>query len=194
MKRRNFIYSAVSATSVAALSGCTEIVRNQENSNKEKLKNGSFEDNLSGWTIGKDLPKVPGGSDKVSNEVSITEEKSSDGDKSVSFYIEGIADDGTIWVEQIVNLTQYDEFKIDVYSEQKSFNILSEVAFFAGQKSEEGLSEVDFNRDNDVEDHEGWKTYKYDISELEGEKTVAIGMNVVWETGIKRFFDNARLE
>jgi hypothetical protein len=194
MKRRNFIYGVASATSVAALSGCTEIIRNPEKSNEEELKNGSFEDNLSGWTIGKDLPKVPGGSETVSNEASITEENASDGDKSISFYIEGIADDGTIWVEQIVNLTQSDSFKIDVYSEQKSFNILSEVAFFAGQKPDEGLSEVNFNRDNDVEDHEGWKTYKYDISELEGEKTVAIGMNVIWETGIKRFFDNARLE
>lgn len=214
MNRRKFLYATASGASVIGLSGCsmvdtnpndnennnnqTDDQNNQDDNNQDDniqgIQNGSFESGLDKWRTGKDVPDIPGGSEPVDNEVSITSEVSSDGDKAVSFYIEGLADDGTVWVEQDVDLTSYDTFKIDVYSEMKSFNILSEVAFFAGEKPSEGLSEIDFNRDNDVQDHEGWKTYEYDVSELIGEKTVAIGMNVIWETGITSIFDNARLE
>ncbi|WP_408959397.1 hypothetical protein [Natrinema sp. 74] len=158
------------------------------------LRNPSFEEYLTGWTVGTDLPAaaddptVP-----VDHAVSVTSERASDGMNSLRLYIEGIADDGTIWVEQPVNFTGVQEVTVDVYSHQQSFNRMSQVAFFAGTKPRDGLSERDFNREHDIEDHSGWKTYTYSVSDLTGVATLAVGMNVVWETDIRRFFDNVRL-
>ena len=164
------------------------------NPSPQALQDPSFEESLTGWSVGTDLPTKPGDStDPVAHSVSITTERASDGTHSMALYIEGSADDGTIWVEQPVNITRASTVTIDVYSEQQSFNRLSEVAFFAGKKPQDGLSESDFNRENDIEDHAGWKTYSYPVGDLTGSVTLAVGMNVVWETGIRRFFDNVRL-
>lgn len=144
MKRREFIYSSAGVTSTVALAGCIDPENepndnstntpeddenndenddpdDEENNNDENMEptgitNGSFENGLKDWTVGKDLPDVPGGSEPVDSEVSISSERVSDGSQSVSIYIEGIADDGTVWVEQTVDLTDYDTFKIDAYS------------------------------------------------------------------------------
>lgn len=159
------------------------------------LQNPSFEDELSGWTVGKDLPTTPGESDEpVDHSASTTADDASDGDRSLELYIEGVADDGTIWVEQSVDVTDVRSVTVDVYSEMNSANRMSQVAFFAGEKPDDGLSEADFDREKDIEDHSGWKTYSYSVGDLEGDVTVAIGMNVVWETEIVRRFDNVRLE
>lgn len=159
------------------------------------LCNPSFEDDLSGWTVGKDLPTTPGESDEpVDHSASTTADDASDGDRSLELYIEGVADDGTIWVEQPVDLTDVQTVTVDVYSRMNSANRMSQVAFFAGEKPDGGLSEEDFDREQDIEDHSGWKSYAYSVAELEGDVTVAIGMNIVWETDITRRFDDVRLE
>ena len=159
------------------------------------LHNPSFEDELSGWTVGKDLPTTPGESDEtVDHSASTTADDASDGERSLELYIEGVADDGTIWVEQSVDITDVETVTVDVYSRMNSANRMSQVAFFAGEKPDDGLSEEDFNREKDIEDHSGWKAYSYPVGDLEGEVTVAIGMNVVWETEIVRRFDDVRLE
>lgn len=156
------------------------------------VANGSFEDGLTGWTVGKDLPEVPGGSGHVDHGVETTDRQASDGDRSVQFYVSGVADDGTIWVEQPVAFSDVDAVELDVYSRQKSFNEMAQVAFFAGEKPEDGLAEADFDRSEQTEDHEGWKTYSYDVADVEGTATLAVGINVVWETEIRRLFDHAR--
>ncbi|WP_249038717.1 hypothetical protein [Haloterrigena salifodinae] len=158
------------------------------------LRNGSFESYLDGWTVGTDLPSVPGEStDPVAHSVSITSERASDGDHSLALYIDGTADDGTIWVEQPVNVSRVRTVTVDVYSQQESFNRMSQVAFFAGKKPRSGLEESDFDREKDIEDHSGWKTYSYSVDDLSGTVTLAVGMNVVWETGVRRYFDDVRL-
>ncbi|WP_255681957.1 hypothetical protein [Natrinema sp. SYSU A 869] len=158
------------------------------------LQNPSFEEYLTGWSVGTDLPTAPGESiDSVEHSVAITSERAADSEHSMALFIDGVADDGTIWVEQPVNITPVDTVTVDVYSQQESFNRMSQVAFFAGKKPRDGLSERDFNREKDIEDHAGWKTYSYSVSDLEGVVTLAIGMNVVWETGVRRFFDDIRL-
>ncbi|WP_254612494.1 hypothetical protein [Haloterrigena gelatinilytica] len=159
------------------------------------LRNPSFEEELSGWTIGKDLPATPGAEDEpVDHSASTTADDASDGDRSLELYIDGVADDGTIWVERSVDVTDVETVTIDVYSRTNSANRMSQVAFFAGEKPDDGLSEGDFDREKDIEDHSGWKPYSYSVGELEGDVTVAIGMNVVWETEITRRFDDVRLE
>ncbi|GAB3687224.1 hypothetical protein GCM10028857_20090 [Salinarchaeum chitinilyticum] len=159
-----------------------------------ELVNGSFESGFQGWTIGTDLPAVPGAEDgTVDHGVSVLNGEAADGNAAVEFYISGIADDGTVWVEQQVDLSDVSTVELDAYSEQQSFNEIAMVAFFAGEKPEDGLEEADFNREENVEDHEGWKTYSYDVEDVEGVATIAVGMTVIWETEVRRLFDDVRL-
>ncbi|WP_248516759.1 hypothetical protein [Salinarchaeum laminariae] len=156
--------------------------------------NGSFESGLEGWTVGTDLPTVPGKeSGTVDHGVSIRNGPAADGDAAVQFYISGVADDGTIWVEQQVDFSGVSAVEVAAYSEQTSFNEIAMLAFFAGEKPEGGLTEDAFDREKHVEDHDGWKTYTYDVSEIEGVGTLAVGMNVIWETEVRRLFDDVRL-
>lgn len=158
------------------------------------LVNGSFEDGLDGWTIGTDLPPVPGEeSGTVDHGVSVRNGEAADGDAAVEFYVSGVADDGTIWVEQAVDLSDATAVELAAYSEQQSFNEIAKVAFFAGEKPDGGLEEADFDRDEHVEDHEGWKTYSYEVAEIDETVTLAVGMNVIWETEVRRLFDDVRL-
>ena len=157
------------------------------------LANPSFEDGLTGWRVGKDLPDVPGGGGTVDHGTEVVTERASDGEQAVEFYISGVADDGTIWVEQEVDFSGVETVTLDAYSEMRSANILSEVAFFAGEKPDDGLQERDFDRSEDVQDHEGWKTYEYSVADLSGAGTLAVGMNVIWETDVRSVFDNVEL-
>lgn len=157
------------------------------------LTNGSFEDALDGWTVGKDLPEVPGGSGPVDHGVETTDSLARAGDQSVQFYISGVADDGTIWVQQAVDLSDVAAVEVAAYSQQQSFNQIAKVAFFAGDEPADGLAEADFDTDEHVEDHEGWKDYRYDVSDVDGTATVAVGMSVIWETEVRRLFDDVRL-
>jgi len=161
----------------------------------DELANQSFESDLDDWTVGTDLPEEPGDStEKVDHGVTVVDSKASDGNSSVEFYLDGSADDGTIWVAQRVDLSGTESVLVDVYNDEKSFNILTQVAFYAGEKSSDELVEVDFDRDNDIEGHSGWKTFSYDVSDIEGAATVAVGMNIIWETGVRHVFDDVRLE
>lgn len=210
MNRRQLLMLATSGT-VAGFAGCSTLddALPEENDNSTdnnpdetggtsegpaELQNPSFEDGLTGWTVGTDLPMRPGEDDeKVNHEAEVRSQEAADGEQSMYFFLEGTADDGTVWVEQEVDFTGVDEATVDVYSEQESFNIITQVAFFAGMKPDTGLQEADFDRDEDVQDHEGWKTYTYDVSGIEGVATLAVGMNIVWETGYGTFFDNIAL-
>lgn len=158
------------------------------------LVNPSFEDDLTGWTVGKDLPVVPGEDEGlVDHGVQTVTRQASEGESAVEFYISGIADDGTIWVEQPVDFTDVATVELDAYSQQESFNEIAKVAFFAGERPADGLAEADFNTDEHVEDHEGWKTYSYDVAAVSGSATLAVGMTVIWETEVYRLFDNVVL-
>ena len=155
------------------------------------LVNGSFEDGLEGWTIGTDLPSEPGESDEpVDHGVETVTREASDGESSVECYISGVADDGTIWVEQEVDFGQVSTVEVDAYSRQESFNEIAMLAVFAGEKPEDGLEEEDFDRDENIEDHEGWKTYSYDVSDVSDTATLAVGMTVIWETEVRRLLDD----
>ncbi|UHQ96363.1 hypothetical protein [Natrinema halophilum] len=223
MRRRKFL-SAGTAALGAVLAGCTGMLQSEPSNEDDEphsdpdgsdpnqndpggdetdpgfeapttVQNGSFENDLDGWMIGKDLPVKPGDSSgKIDHGVKTVTRNASDGNASTQFYLDGSADDGTIWVAQTVDLSDANSVLFDVHSEQKSFNILTEVAFYAGPKASDELVETDFDRSNDVENHSGWKTFRYDVSDVDGAATVAIGMNIIWETGVKRMYDNVRLE
>ena len=158
------------------------------------LVNGSFESTLEGWTVGKDLPEDPNGSgEPVDSEVKVTTQEAADGENGLHIFLDGSADDGTIWVQQEADLSEVSTLKVDGYSQQKSFNEILQVSAYTGPVPEDGLVERQFDRSNQLSDHEGWKTYEYDIDH-DGQGLVAVGFNIVWETGAVGILDNVRLE
>ena len=106
--------------------------------------------------------------------------------------VDGSADDGTVWVGQGTDFGAVDALRVDCYSEEATFNLLAELAVYTGPMPEGGLSEDDFDTSEQTGDHTGWKTYEYPV-EFTGTGVVAVGMNVVWETTVERFFDEVRL-
>ena len=158
-----------------------------------ELENASFEDGLRGWTIGRDLPADPNNPDrKVASEADVTAHFASQGEQSIEFFLDGSADDGTIWVQQEVDLTDVETLAVDGYSASESFNTIAKMAVYAGPVPENGLTEGDFDTERATEDHEGWKTYEYPVSHG-GPGLVAVGISVVWETDVYRQLDDVRL-
>ena len=159
------------------------------------LDNGSFEDGLTGWTVGRDLPTDPNaaGDQPVASDVSVSTDHAVDGAHSCALFLDGRQDDGTLWVQQRAALDDADRLAVDYYSEQESFNIITKAAAYAGPDPGRVLTESDFDTSAAIEDHAGWKTYECDISH-DGIGLVAVGISVVWETELTRFLDNVRLQ
>ena len=168
------------------------------------LQNGSFEDDWTAWEIGRDLPADPNGDTarSVASEVAITTRNvlgrgrtgpTTDGVTSLRLFIDGSQDDGTVWVQQPVDLSDYDYLAVD-YRVSTSFNEIMQSAVYAGPAVEGGLSEADFDRSNSLSGHdaEGWKTFVYEVDH-DGPGIVAVGTNIVWETGAAALLDNVRL-
>lgn len=158
-----------------------------------ELVNGSFENGLRGWTVGRDLPADPSHPDrKVASEADVTAHVGSVGNQAMEFFLDGSADDGTIWVAQEIDLEGVETLAVDGYSETKSFNTIAKMAVYAGPVPEDSLTETDFDTERATEDHDGWKTYEYPVSH-DGPGLVAVGISIVWETGVRRQLDDVRL-
>lgn len=159
------------------------------------LDNGSFEDGLTGWTVGMDLPTDPNveGDQPVESDVSVSTDHAVDGDHACALFIDGRQDDGTLWVQQRAVLDDTDRLAVDFYSQEESFNIITKAAAYAGPDPDRTLTETDFDTSAAIEDHAGWKTYEYDISH-DGIGLVAVGISVVWETELTRYLDDVRLQ
>jgi len=75
-----------------------------------ELTNGSFEDDWAAWSVGRDLPTDPNrpGDRAVGSDLGVTTRRSSDGETACRLFIDGSQDDGTVWVQQPVDLSAYD--------------------------------------------------------------------------------------
>lgn len=203
MDRRRFL-AAVCTASLGSLAGCapapdsdtqpTPPTTQTPMTVPQTLTNGSFEAGLANWSVGSDLPTDPNkdGTQPVDASVSPTTEVAADGDRALALSIDGRQDDGTLWVQQAVDLTDAATLAVDCYSEQESFNTISKVATYTGPEPDSPLTEQSFDTSEAVEDHAGWKTYEYDIAH-DGPGLVAVGISVVWETEFTRYIDNVRL-
>jgi hypothetical protein len=139
------------------------------------------------------LPRDPDDPDRpVASTVEPSTAQASDGTRSVRMQLDGSADDGTVWVAQGADFGEVATLRVDCYSEEATFNLLAELAVYTGPMPEGGLSEADFDTGEQTGDHAGWKTYEYPVT-FTGTGVVAVGMNVVWETTVERFFDDVRL-
>ncbi len=157
--------------------------------------NGSFEDGWTGWAVGRDLPVDPNYETErpVASEVAITTRAATDGIGACRVFIDGSQDDGTVWVQQPVDLSGYTHLAVD-YLVSDSFNEIRQPAVYAGPEPDDGLVETDFDTSKSLEGHStpGWKTFTYDVGH-DGPGLVAIGFSIVWETGADALFDNVRL-
>ncbi|MFW5919853.1 MAG: hypothetical protein ACOCSF_06645, partial [Halanaeroarchaeum sp.] len=145
-----------------------------------QLENGSFEDGFRGWTVGQDLPRDPNDPGEfVDASATVSAEKASNGSRSAEFFIDGVADEGTIWVQQLVDFTGVDAVAVDFFSRGVSGNVITRAAVYWGPVPEpSGLTERHFDTSRPVEDHSGWETYEYPIS-YDGRGLVAAGISVV---------------
>jgi len=159
------------------------------------LRNGSFEDDWAAWTVGRDLPTDPNrpGDRAVGSDVGVTTRKSTDGETACRLFIDGSQDDGTVWVQQPVDLSEYDYIAVD-YVVSNSFNEIGQPAVYTGPEPSEPLTEQDFDTSKSLEGHSGsgWKTFTYEVDH-DGPGLVAVGFSIVWETGYRTFMDNVRL-
>lgn len=149
--------------------------------------NGSFEDGLTNWRVGKDLPDQL---DPEDAEARTTTDRAVDGTKALRLTLDGSHDDGTVWVQQEVDLSDVSTLAVDAYAPEPSFNEVTQMATYTGPVR--SLQETDFDRSQQVYDHTGWKTYEYPINH-DGRGLVAVGINIVWETTAVRFLDQVRL-
>lgn len=159
------------------------------------LRNGSFEDDWAAWEVGRDVPTDPNrpGDRPVGTGVGVTTRGASDGGTSLQLFIDGSQDDGTVWVQQPVDLSGAASLAVD-YRVSTSFNEIMQAAVYAGPDVEGGLAETDFDRSNSLAGHDagGWKTFVYEVTH-DGPGVVAVGANIVWETGARAALDNVRL-
>jgi hypothetical protein len=159
------------------------------------LRNASFEHDWDTWTVGHDLPADPNEADEreVAYSTGVTTRTASDGTASFEAFIDGSQDDGTVWVQQPVDLSGHDYLAVD-YRVSDSFNEILQAAVYVGPDTDDALTEADFDRSNSLAGHEGkgWKTFVYDV-EHDGPGVVAVGFNIVWETGARGLLDNVRL-
>jgi|GEM_PF-878661 len=160
-----------------------------------ELTNGSFEDDWAAWSVGRDLPTDPNrpGDRAVGSDLGVTTRRSSDGETACRLFIDGSQDDGTVWVQQPVDLSAYDYLAVD-YWVSDSFNEIGQPAVYTGPEPDEPLVETDFDTSRSLEGHsgKGWKTFTYEVDH-DGPGIVATGFSIVWETGYRTFMDNVRL-
>lgn len=188
MHRRRYL-TTLGAAATVATTGCFGSLTPP---GPDGLVNPSFENGLAGWRIDADLPDDPNTDSPVRARANRTTDPVSDGEWALSLFLDGSQDDGTIWVQQPVDLSTAMTLSVDVFSEQESFNTVTNLAVYAGPDPGRDLREQDFDTTRPTEDHEGWKTQSYAVGQAE-EGLVAVGISVVWETEVTRVLDNLRL-
>ncbi|MDD3791557.1 MAG: hypothetical protein PHY74_00320 [Candidatus Bathyarchaeota archaeon] len=193
MKKSIYIF-AVAVIAVAVLAGLILFQPAQQPQNK--TYSFDFEDGLSDWTTDSDVPEDPNRPGQLINwTIDSANNISYSGNKSLLFYIDGLQDDGTIWIKNkfstdpntIRNVTVSFQF----WSETESFNELAVVVGYIGNETAE--VEEDFQVIGAANQAEGWKTYSLS-SEVHtgssGDVHVALGISVRWETQMTYFIDN----
>lgn len=159
-----------------------------------------FEAGLGNWQTGSDVPEDPNRPGQpVAWSITPSREQASEGQNSVRFVLDGVADDGTIWLVRSFDVPPDQDLLVnlafDLWSESESFNTLAMVAAYAGPRPPE--AEGDFDLSQPANLASGWRRYTYDIptrSDPNGRVWVAVGISVVWETEVTYYVDNLQVE
>jgi len=172
--------------------------------NPQEIKATSFSDNfengLANWVTDAEVPENPnnpGSSVEWSIELSTTQSVSPS--HSAKFMIDGLQDDGAIWIEHKLNLEPNAVKNVNVtfqfWSPSESFNTLAAVIGYAGNKNP--AAEADLQVIGYADQIEGWKTYTLRTevtTDNSGNAYVALGIAVLWETHLTYYIDNVTVD
>ncbi len=158
--------------------------------------NDGFENGLSNWVTGADVPTVDG--QPVEWAITQSANQSYLGSHSALFTIDGLQDDGTIWIQHQLNLQANTQKTLNVtfqlWSSSESFNTIAAVVGYGGTKAPQG--EGSFQVLGAANQVEGWKTYNFTadvIADENGAAYVALGISVRWETNLSYFVDEVNV-
>lgn len=162
----------------------------------EILLKESFEGEVFEWSIGKDLPIDPNTQLPVNASAWITDSRARTGNMSLVLQIDGRQDDGTIWIQRSINLTDMKDGKIRiafyVFNEETSFNVIAKVVAFIGVIAPS--NESDFVELGNANRESGWIEFylekQFQFEKTHSELWVAIGITVAWETMLKYEVDD----
>lgn len=159
-----------------------------------------FEEGLNGWTPDAHVPEDPNNpGNPVAWEIDVSSNQSVSGSQSVRFMIDGLQDDGAIWIERKLSLEPNSVKNVNVtfqfWSPSESFNTIAVVVGYIGDK--DPAVEEDFQVIDPANMAEGWKTYSFDSEvtvDNNGDAYVGVGIAVRWETVMEYFIDDITVE
>lgn len=169
-----------------------------------------FEEGLSGWERGADVPEDPNTGGRVAWAIERSTRLARSGDASLRYALDGRQDDGTIWVQRPVEVRSGRAYEASVsaaaWSASESFNTLAHLVMYLGpdpprdegsfpapgETSSGEVGTVGGLRDP-LNQAEGWRTYSFSLTtpELSTDTLyLAVGISVVWETEVVYFVDD----
>lgn len=162
------------------------------------------------WTTNADVPDDPNRNGTVQWSINATDRVAQTGNYSGMFAIDGLQDDGTIWLQRSIPVDGGSQYDVTVsaaaYSEQESFNVVAHMVQYAGLSPPE--HEEDFPQADSIDTEgeraglrqplartAGWESYNIswttpEIQDETGHIYVGVGLSVVWETMIRFPYDD----
>jgi hypothetical protein len=171
---------------------------------KPEVKDASFSDDFENgldlWTTSGHVPDDPNNpGHSVEWNIELSTNQSVSPNHSALFTIDGLQDDGAIWIERKLtvepNAVKNVNVTFELWSVSESFNTMAVVIGYAG--SENPSSEGDFEVIGPANQVEGWMTYSFSrevTADSNGDIYVALGISVVWETQITHFVDDVNVQ
>jgi len=159
-----------------------------------------FEEGSGGWVANADAPADPNKPGHlVAWNITRTTDVANSGRYSLKFFIDGVQDDGTLWIENKISVRKNARIQVKVsfelYSEHESFNAIADVCAYAGLRNPE--VEEDFTVLGPANEIAGWKKYTYTTTLNVGssdEVWFAVGITVRWETRMIYYIDDVEIE
>jgi hypothetical protein len=194
------IYAVAAVVIIAA--ALTGIILIQPSNKPQSITiNQGFEDGLGvwatgDWVTGADVPADPNHSGQHVNwTINIVANQSFSGNHSAQFYLNGLQDDGTIWIARNLTLapdtTKNVTVSFQLWSGSESFNTIANAVVHVGKKN--AVTEGDFQVIGAANQAAGWKSYNY-TAQVEtgasGNVNVALGISAVWETQMTYYIDD----
>jgi len=154
-----------------------------------------FEGGLSSWTIGADVPEDPNNpGNPVAYSITQSVLKHYEGAYSAEFTIDGLQDDGTIWLARSIQVpagASKVDLEFQLYSETESFNTLAVAVAHIGPTQPE--LEEDLQVLGPANQVAGWKLYSLSVDASPGDAWVAFGISVRWETEMTYWVDSVKV-
>ena len=154
-----------------------------------------FEEGLSGWTVGADAPEDPNNrGNPVAYSITQSGLQHYEGAYSAEFTIDGLQDDGTIWLARSIEVTASAskvDLEFQLYSGTESFNTIAVAVAHIGPTQPE--LEADLQVLGPANQVAGWKLYSLSVDAEPGDTWVAFGISVRWETEMTYWVDSVKV-